>query len=129
VSHPNPQQDFHHSLVPQVVYAVPAKAMEPTFHTPHLVQYFVQTSPQNVGSRKWFSTLFDGLSLAHPFISDQWKGGPGGCAHLIKAPEYLMDMHFEGNAPGAGLTGLVLHMAGTVKDIANGNASQERGLS
>jgi hypothetical protein len=75
-----------------------------------------------------FATLVDGLSLAHPFISDQWKGGPGGYAHLIKAPGYLMDMHFEGSAPGAGLTGFVLHMAGTVKDIANGNATQERGL-
>lgn len=75
-----------------------------------------------------FATLVDGLSLAHPFIADQWKGGPGGYAHLIKAPGYLMDMHFEGSAPGAGLTGFVLHMAGTVKDIANGHAMQERKL-
>ncbi len=39
-----------------------------------------------------------------------------------------MDMHFEGSAPGAGLTGFVIHMAGTVKDIANDNAMHERNL-
>jgi hypothetical protein len=75
-----------------------------------------------------FATLLDGLSMAHPFISDQWKGGPGGYAHLIKAPGDIMDMHFEGSAPGAGLTGFVLHMVGTIKDISNGNAAHERSL-
>jgi hypothetical protein len=48
-----------------------------------------------------FSMLLDGLSLAHPFITDQWKGGDGGYAHVIKAPGYMFDMHFEGGAPGA----------------------------
>jgi len=41
-----------------------------------------------------FSTLLDGLSLAHPFITDQWKGGDGGYAHVIKAPGYMWDMPF-----------------------------------
>jgi len=73
-----------------------------------------------------FSTLLDGLSLAHPFITDQWKGGDGGYAHVIKAKGYMWDMHFEGSAPGAGVTGFALHMLSTVRDIANGTASGER---
>ncbi len=72
------------------------------------------------------STLLDGLSLAHPFITDQWKGGHGGYAHVIKAEGYMWDMHFEGSSPGAGATGFVLHMLGTIKDIANGTANGER---
>ena len=65
-----------------------------------------------------FATLLDGLSGAHPFISDQWKGGDGGYAHVIKAPGYMFDMHFEGSSPGAGTTGFALHMLGTIKDLA-----------
>lgn len=73
-----------------------------------------------------FATLLDGFSGAHPFISDQWKGGDGGYAHVIKAPGYMFDMHFEGSSPGAGTTGFALHMLGTIKDLANGTASGER---
>jgi RHS repeat-associated protein len=73
-----------------------------------------------------FSTLLDGLSLAHPFITDQWKGGDGGYAHVIKAPGYMWDMHFEGSSPGAGVTGLALHMMGTIKDMVDGTARGER---
>lgn len=73
-----------------------------------------------------FSTLLDGLSLAHPFITDQYRGGDGGYAHVIKAPGYMWDMHFEGNSPGAGVTGFALHMLGTIKEISNGTAVGER---
>jgi len=34
--------------------------------------------------------------------------------------------HFEGSSPGAGVTGLALHMMGTIKDMVDGTASGER---
>lgn len=74
-----------------------------------------------------FKSFLDGLSLAHPLISQQWKDA-NGYAHLIKAPGDIMDMHFEGASTGAGLQGFILHSVSTIRDIANGNASYQRGL-
>jgi len=73
-----------------------------------------------------FSTLLDGFSLAHPFVTDQYRGGVGGYAHVIKAPGYMWDMHFEGSSPGAGVTGFALHMLGTIKEMVDGTAIGER---
>ena len=72
-----------------------------------------------------FSTLLDGLSLAHPFITDQYRSD-GGYSHVIKAPGYMWDMHFEGSSPGAGVTGFALHMLSTIKEISDGTAWGER---
>jgi len=74
-----------------------------------------------------FKSFLDGLSMAHPLISQQWKDATG-YAHLIKAPGDIMDMHFEGAATGAGLQSFILHTVSTIKDIANGNASRQRGM-
>ena len=52
VSNPNSQQEFRHAFVPQVIDAIPAEPVEPTFLAPHLLQYFMQTPPQDVGARK-----------------------------------------------------------------------------
>jgi hypothetical protein len=49
-----------------------------------------------------FSSFLDGFSGAHPFDTTQWKDA-GGYVHLIKAPGYIMDMHFEGSSTGGGL--------------------------
>jgi hypothetical protein len=73
-----------------------------------------------------FTTLFNGLSLAHPFITDQGRSGTGGYTHVIKAKGYMWDMHFEGSSPGAGITGFALHMVSTIKEIVNGTAVSER---
>lgn len=74
-----------------------------------------------------FKSLLDGLSMAHPLISQQWKDA-NGYAHLIKAPGDIMDMHFEGASTGAGLQGFILHTVSTIKDMANGNAAHQRSL-
>lgn len=74
-----------------------------------------------------FKSFLDGLSMAHPLISQQWKDA-NGYAHLIKAPGDIMDMHFEGASTGAGLQGFILHAVSTIKDMANGNASYQRSL-
>ncbi|HEY4380105.1 MAG TPA: RHS repeat-associated core domain-containing protein [Acidobacteriaceae bacterium] len=74
-----------------------------------------------------FKSFLDGLSMAHPLISDQWKDA-NGYAHLIKAPGDIMDMHFEGASTGAGLQAFILHAVSTIKDIGSGNAFHQRGL-
>ena len=74
-----------------------------------------------------FKSFLDGLSMAHPLVSQQWKDA-SGYAHLIKAPGDIMDMHFEGAATGAGLQQFILHTVSTIKDIVNGNAAYQRSL-
>jgi len=69
-----------------------------------------------------FKTLVDGLSFAHPFNTDQWKGGGpnNNYVHMIKAPGYHMDGHFEGSTDAG------LHAFGTIKDLFDA-AFGERG--
>jgi len=74
-----------------------------------------------------FKSFLDGFSGAHPFITNQWKDA-SGYVHLIKAPGYIMDMHFEGSSTGSGLEQFVLHSVSTIGDLANGNAAKQKGM-
>jgi hypothetical protein len=74
-----------------------------------------------------FKTFLDGFSGAHPFITAQWKDA-GGYVHLIKAPGYLMDMHFEGSSTGNGLDQKVLHSVSTIGDLVSGTAGEQKGM-
>ena len=70
-----------------------------------------------------FKTFLDGFSGAHPFFTDQWKGGGpnNDYVHMISAPHYRMDGHFEGSTdPG-------IHAFSTIKDLVDGAAFGERG--
>jgi RHS repeat-associated protein len=68
-------------------------------------------------------TFLDGFSGAHPFNADQWKGGGpnNNYVHMIKAPGFHMDGHFEGSTDAG------LHAFSTIKDLADGDAAGERG--
>jgi RHS repeat-associated protein len=70
-----------------------------------------------------FKSFMDGFSGAHPFISDQWKGGGpnNNYVHMISVPGYHMDGHFEGSTTAG------LHAFSTIKDLATGAAAGERG--
>jgi RHS repeat-associated protein len=71
-------------------------------------------------------SFLDALSLAHPFGTTQWKDS-AGYDHLISKPGYRLDMHFEGAATGSGSAQFGLHALGTIKDMFNGAALEQRG--
>jgi len=52
MSHPDSQEDLHHSLFSQMRDSEAPEAMKAGFLQPYFLQDFVQASPQDVGSRK-----------------------------------------------------------------------------
>ncbi len=45
---------------------------------------------------------------------------------MIKAPGYIMDMHFEGSTTGGGLEQRILHSVSTIDDLFSGAAAKQK---
>ena len=81
-----------------------------------------QTMESTLHPQGGFKTFLDGFSGAHPFFTDQWKGGGphNDYVHMISTPGYRMNGHFEGSTdPG-------IHAFSTIKDLVDGAAFGER---